>query len=365
MSKAAGTKTYEYRPDGAVAPGATLHQWLDANGMSQAEFARRTSLSTKHVNQVTKGTAGLSPDVALAFENVTGIPARFWNQLEANYKTHEALVQERVELSKHVDLLKSFPTTELVRRKALVKIEDPVAQLRELLRFFGVASIEALEATRMADARLRTSRAFAPDQAALSSWLRIAELKARKMKVSPFDPVASEAAIADFRSFTTLEGMKWWDALVDRCASVGIALVKVKELPKCHINGATQWISTSRPMIALSLRHLRVDVVWFTFFHELRHLLHHSRKQTFIDATGSQVPADLERDADRFAGRVLIAPEHEFALRSISNKTDAIALANRLGIDVSIIVGRLQHENLVPFSKWNDLVRKIPAQSAD
>ena len=212
MKSASTAETFEYKPDGALAPGATLSQWLAARNMSQAEFARRTSLSTKHINQVTKGTAGLSPDVALAFENVTGIPARFWNQLETNYRTHEALVQERAELAEHVDLLKSFPVAELIRRKVLTKVNDPVAQLRELLRFFGVATVEALKTTRMADSRLRTSRAFAPDEAALSSWLRIAELKAQEVDVKPFDAASCEAAISDFRYFTNLQGMEWWEA---------------------------------------------------------------------------------------------------------------------------------------------------------
>jgi len=365
MSRTAEATTYEYHADEPVPVGATLNQWLTVNDMTQAEFARRSGLSTKHVYQVARGSSGVSPDVALSFENVTGIPARYWNQLEANFRTHEALAKEDEELKRHIDILKLFPIAELVQRKALESFRNPVEQLRALLRFFGVASVEALEATRMSDARLRASRAFAPDDAALSCWLRIAELKARDVQVSPFDPVACEAAIPDFRSLTTLEGMDWWDPLVDRCASVGIALVKVKELPKSHINGATQWISPNRAMIALSLRHRRHDVVWFTFFHELRHVLRHGRKQTFVDATGSQVPADLELDADRFASRVLIAPEHETELREVATKDDAKDLAQRLGVDVSIIVGRLQHENLVPFNRWNDLVRRMPAGSAD
>lgn len=349
--------TYDYEPDLAVPPGETLHEWLTSVEMSQVEFARRTGLSAKHISQVVNGIASLSPEVALTFENVTQIPARYWTQLEANYRSHLARRAEAESLAGKVDVLKQFPVTELVRRDMMVRFDDPVRQLRELLRFFGVASVEALEGVCLSGTQLRTSRAFPPNEASLAAWLRIAELEAQQVQVKPFDPDGCEKAIEDFRRYSALEGTSWLAQLQERCASVGIALVVVKELAKCRVNGATRWLTPHKAMIALSLRHRRHDVVWFTFFHELGHLLRHSRKQTFVDGAGTQVAADLELDADRFAGRTLIPPQFEHALQEISTTSDARALAGRLGIDVGIIVGRMQHENLIPYSKWNSLIR--------
>ena len=42
------TVSNQFSPDFAVAPGETLSELLDDNGMSQAELARRTGLSAKH-----------------------------------------------------------------------------------------------------------------------------------------------------------------------------------------------------------------------------------------------------------------------------------------------------------------------------
>jgi HTH-type transcriptional regulator/antitoxin HigA len=75
-----------------------------------------------------------------------------------------------------------------------------------------------------------------------------------------------------------------------------------------------------------------------------------------VDAEGTQVAQDLERDADRFAGQTLISPEYQGQLEEVRSPDDAKVLADQLGVDVSIIVGRLQHEKLIPFSKWNDLI---------
>jgi HTH-type transcriptional regulator/antitoxin HigA len=348
---------YEYRPEASVAPGGTLHEWLAKNDMSQVDFARRTGLSAKHISQVINAVAGISPDVALAFESVTGIPARYWNQLESNFRTQNARAEEDAALANEVQVLRQFPVKEVFNRLKRPVPIDPVQQLRELLRFFSVASVDALLETCLIDAKLRTASAFAPNEAALASWLRLTEIKAQSMKVEPFNAEECEKAIRDFRHISTIGGTAWWDELEKRCASVGIALVLEEEIPKCRVNGATKWLTPTKAMIALSLRHRRHDTVWFTFFHELGHLLRHNRKEIFVDGTGSQVAADLELDADRFASRTLIPPEYEAALGEISTQAGVKALALELDIDPSIVVGRMQHEKIIPFNQWVPMIR--------
>ena len=51
----------------------------------------------------------------------------------------------------------------------------------------------------------------------------------------------------------------------------GIALVTAEHLPKTYLDGAL--IYGSFPIIALTLRHDRLDSFWFTLLHELAHLL--------------------------------------------------------------------------------------------
>jgi HTH-type transcriptional regulator / antitoxin HigA len=68
----------------------------------------------------------------------------------------------------------------------------------------------------------------------------------------------------------------------------------LKELPKCRINGATRWLSPDKAIIALSLRRRRNDIFWFTLFHEMCHILRHSKKETFVDTKGSGIDHELE-----------------------------------------------------------------------
>ena len=70
----------------ATPPGTTIREQLKNRGMSQKEFAARMDLSEKRVSKLINGEVQLTPEVAVGLETVLGIPARFWNNLEAIYR---------------------------------------------------------------------------------------------------------------------------------------------------------------------------------------------------------------------------------------------------------------------------------------
>lgn len=74
---------------GPLHPGMTLRATLEELDITQAELARRSGLTPKHVNQLIKGMVGLSFYVAFKLEQATGVPARLWNALEADYQDHQ------------------------------------------------------------------------------------------------------------------------------------------------------------------------------------------------------------------------------------------------------------------------------------
>ncbi len=345
-----------YEPTELVPPGETLAEWLDREDMTQAEFARRTSLTAKHINQVVKGGVGISPEVALAFERVTSIPARYWTQLDANYQTAKQRVLEAEALREHVDLVDRFPLKELERKGCIERKTRKIDKLRELLRFFAVADADALEEVWLRPALYRRSTAFEADEGALASWLRLAGLEASDVKTKPFDAAACRVAIEEIRALSTLPGIQWLEPLKKSCASVGIALVVLKELPKCRVNGATRWLSPDKAMVVLSLRHRRNDIFWFTLFHELCHILRHSKKETFVDTKGSGIAKELEDEADAFASRVLIPSRLAWELGELSTAGDVVTFANTIGVAPGIVVGRMQHEKLIPHSQWTSLI---------
>lgn len=70
----------------ALPAGTVLRHTLKALGISQAELARRTGLSTKHISQVISGRASIGDACALAIGEATGIPAEVWIVLDAMHR---------------------------------------------------------------------------------------------------------------------------------------------------------------------------------------------------------------------------------------------------------------------------------------
>ena len=85
----------------ATPPGATIKEQLLDRGLSQKEFALRMDMSEKHISKLINGEVQLTPDVAYRLEMVLGVPAKFWNNLEATYR--EKLVKVKVENAMEAD----------------------------------------------------------------------------------------------------------------------------------------------------------------------------------------------------------------------------------------------------------------------
>lgn len=93
----------------ATPPGATIKEQLNDRGMSQKEFAARMDMSEKHISRLINGEVAITPETALKLEMVLGIPAKFWNNLEAIYR--EKIVKAEDENAKDADaeIVRNFP----------------------------------------------------------------------------------------------------------------------------------------------------------------------------------------------------------------------------------------------------------------
>lgn len=347
-----------YDPDHAVPPGATLRSTLAALAMTQTDLATRAGLSLKHVNQIIQGIAPISQETAIVLDKVTGVPARVWNRLEANYRERLAREEDRRALAVDATWLDSLPTKELVRQGILTKGADKVTQLQEACRFFGVANPESWERVwREPLARFRKSRAFKSDAGAVATWLRLGELKAARIACAPFDAPKFRAVLDRIRLLTPEAPQDFEPELVSLCAQAGVAVVFVPEIKGTRSSGAARWLTPTRGLIQLSLRHKSDDHLWFSFFHEAAHLLLHSKKETFV--TGTKTDDDAEAEADVFAASFLIPKRYEGELRALGSTGEITSFAKRLGIAPGIVVGRLQKEEVLDWSQGNHLKKRF------
>lgn len=338
---------HPYKPSTVPAPGETLRETLDALDMNQSKLAARTGLTLKHINQIVTGNAAISPETAVALERTTGVSADIWNGLESSYRDHTIRAQEAEVLEAHKEWLTRMPLSAL-RKLGYVTADmrKPGVQLQQALRFFGVGTIEAWEScwAEPAAAFLQSS-AFRADPGAVAAWLRLGELAARSIDCRPFDRARLRASLPSLRALTLETPEVFYPKLVSECAEIGVCLVAVSEVPGARASGASRFLSPSKALIQLSNRGKRNDKFWFAFFHEIAHLLLHSKKGTFVDFYDRESdPPAIEQEANDFAGALLIPPTYDEAIRKVKTTAQARALAQVVGVAPGIVAGRVQRE---------------------
>src|SRR3546814_7105056 len=60
--------------------------------------------------------------------------------------------------------------------------------------------------------------------------------------------------------------------------SAGVRVVVERHLPKTYLDGAAMLLDGKDAIIALTLRHDRLDNFWFVLFHELGHIVRHRNR---------------------------------------------------------------------------------------
>ena len=80
--------------------------------------------------------------------------------------------------------------------------------------------------------------------------------------------------------------------------------------------------------------------MWFTLFHEIGHVLLHSERELFLNSDANAA----EDEANEFAAQLLVPTEFNMEIPRGRNIEAVKALASKLGIAPSIVLGRAQRE---------------------
>lgn len=237
--------------------------------------------------------------------------------------------------------------------------KDKIQQLRELVKFFRISSLDQRERyakTYTDQVVFRKSETFKNNLPATIAWLRQGEIQAKTILCQPYGSAKFREALVVIRSLTREPPETFHPQMIDLAAAAGLALVFVPELPSTKISAATRWLSPGKPMIQLSLLYKKNDQFWFSFFHEAAHILLHGKRDFFIHNEDDQA-GEKETEANSYAANFLIPPARFRALIKYGkpSKDTVLQFASDLGIAPGIIVGRLQRERIIPWSHYNDM----------
>jgi HTH-type transcriptional regulator/antitoxin HigA len=141
---------------------------------------------------------------------------------------------------------------------------------------------------------------------------------------------------------------------------IGVIVVFEEHLPSTYLDGAALLLDGAVPVVAMTLRHDRLDNFWFVLFHELGHIVRHrdsGLQDGFFDDDAVPAIAQLEAEASEFALSALIPDEiwRGSFVRFTKSREQVIEFSSRIGIGVSVVAGRIRGERS-DYSLFSDLV---------
>lgn len=115
----------------------------------------------------------------------------------------------------------------------------------------------------------RCSPTQQPEVNARIAWVRRVEHLVAAQTVAEFDRVKLSKAVPDLLKLAV--NAKDIVQVPSLLMNLGIHFAIVPHLSKTYLDGAALYIDDN-PVVALTLRHDRIDAFWFTLMHELAHI---------------------------------------------------------------------------------------------
>lgn len=259
-----------------------------------------------------------------------------------------------------------FPIVEMAKRGWFAGFhgtwDETKEQSEDLLAAF--AAPLGIDALRPAFNRQHIRSGSRMDEYALAAWrIRVTTVAMRESLPTYRIGTITSDFLREMVSLSYLDaGPKLAKEFLNKS---GIHFVVERHLPKTFLDGAALRLPDSSPVVALTMRHDRLDNFWFTLCHELAHIaLHLDRDDIdiFYDDLANNGTDTCEREADKFASDALI-PKEKWNKAGLSRRYSTKAVqdfAEKLRINPAIPAGRIRFEKK-NFMVLKDLVgaRKV------
>jgi HTH-type transcriptional regulator / antitoxin HigA len=343
-------------------PGDTILETLEHIKMSQVELAERMGKTPSKINDIISGKEPVSVATALQLEKVLSIDVQFWLNREMLYREKLSRLDQEDALEECKTWLDLQPIKELKKCGYIRTERTGSAMVEECLQFYGVASPiqwESLYVNNLVSANFRKSQIHQATLGSMAAWLRIGEIEMRKLNIKAYDKEEFKKSLTEVRKLVREHPEDFALRLQELCLKAGVALVYTMCIPKAPISGAARWFG-GNPLIQLTDRYKSNDHFWFTFYHEVGHIFLHGKKDVFMeDFDGYTSDLKKETEANEFANRWLLSQEFIAELPEKITEKEIRQIARKYETHPAIVLSRLQHQKLVPYSVGNTLKLKV------
>jgi HTH-type transcriptional regulator/antitoxin HigA len=344
-------------------PGKMLRRILEERGWTQDDLALIIGKSRQSINDIVAGRNGVTLDMAMLLAAAFGNPAQEWLKWDHLYRLSVA-EKDVTEVQHRAHLYSTAPIRDMIKRGWIKPTGDAAGLRSEVEAFFGPEVLE--DGLGFPLATKRTIKLPYLNSAEIVWCFRARQL-ARGLLSDSFS--SSKLAKAEPTLRRLAAHPKEARRLPKVLADCGVRFLVIEPLPNVRIDGIAFW-DDNGPVIAVSIRHDRIDGFWFTVMHECAHIRNGdmlSVDTSLVDATKgvnvALVEDEAERRANEEAAAALVPPnELESFIRRVGplyREERIIQFANRIKIHPGIIVGQLQYRKELGYMSMREFLVKI------
>lgn len=352
------SKIVEYKDLIAFHPGTYVEEIVDDLNITQAEFAERLGASSKLISKVINGQDNISPSTADKLAKVTGVSMETWLNLQAQYDTKLAEIQDEQDtdetrVAKLFDF-KYLKDNHFVANKRYT-ISEKVKELRKLLKISSLSQLLTFNAA----VSYRRSHTDNEEKsiACSNAMLDLATERARNVTDNKFNKEKLEHSFSKIKQLSLEMPEEFYPKLVQLLIECGIVLEVLPMLKGARLNGATKKFKNGSVLLLVTDKNKYADVFWFTLIHELGHIYY---EDFYSDYDNNDEYLRKEAKADEFASEFFIPKVQfdEFVSQNYFTANSIRDFSNKLKIDPGILVGRLQKRGLIDYSEFHSLRTK-------
>ncbi|MBP2227635.1 HTH-type transcriptional regulator/antitoxin HigA [Azospirillum agricola] len=334
-------------------PGQLIEALLKDRGWTKRTLAIVLDVDESGITRIVSDKQSVSATMALSLEEVFGVPAERFLELQKAYDLAKARIAARPDPGRktRAHLFGGLPVAEMIKR-CWIEADDirdvPMVE-KSLAKFFGVDSPDQIEILPHAAKKTIVGPDVTSTQLA---WLYRVRRIASELIVAPY---TTQGALEAVKRLSDLRRHPEELRKVPRILNeAGIRFVLVETLPSAKIDGVCFWLNERSPVIGLSIRYDRIDNFWFVLRHELEHVIQgHGKSSPILDAelegekagTSSNIPEE-ERIANEAAANFCVPKKmmDAFIARKAPffSEIDLLGFSRTINVHPGLVAGQLQ-----------------------
>ncbi|HIE0145269.1 ImmA/IrrE family metallo-endopeptidase [Serratia marcescens] len=345
--------TLDFCPDRVSPPGDTIIDLMDEHGLTDEELSKKIGLSIRKGQQLLSGHLHINEVMASRLQDIFDVSVDFWLEREGAYRKHIEFLDET-----NKKWLESIPVRDMIEFGWISKTSSRESKLKNCLDFFGINSVNDFSRKINTETPLvafRKSINLKTLPMADLVWITKAQKISRNNKCEMWDKEKLKSLIPELRKTTNEPDIKKFiPHLKEVLATAGVSLVVLPTPSGCRASGATCFFEPERATLIVSFRYLTDDHFWFTFFHEIGHLVLHDAVSIRLEGD-VKLTAVEEKEADQFATNTLIPEIFQKEIKNfgVKNWKDMVRVSRKIGVSKGIVLGYLQHIGNVPYTHLN------------